>query len=113
MKPIQLLLLLTPISALFFIRSRRSYLTRVFTRIGFIIVSLGFAFMIFYPSLVIDAANLLGVGRGTDLIVYLLAMCFFLLCVLIFIKVKDLENKIVMLVRELSITTSEKNHENQ
>ncbi len=107
MKPIQLVLLLAPTLAIFFIKSRKLYLTRVFTRLGFMAISLGFIFIIFSPNSVIQIANLLGVGRGTDLIVYLMAMCFFLLCVIIFIKVKEIENKIVKIVREISLLNVE------
>ena len=55
------------------------------------------------PSLASRAAQLVGVGRGTDLLLYLLVAAFCFVCVNVYLKFKDLEARIVRLARRTAI----------
>lgn len=106
MKPIQFILLLTPLFGVFFVKSRKIYLTKALTRVGFLLASLVFSIMIFSPNLLLYIAHKLGVGRGTDLLVYTLSMCFFISIVLVFTKVKEIESKLTKITREIALINS-------
>ncbi|MFP7695703.1 DUF2304 domain-containing protein [Trueperella sp. LYQ143] len=58
---------------------------------------------IIYPQIMTSVAQFLGVGRGTDLLLYLLVIAFLSYSVVSFRRVNILENRIVDLSRELAI----------
>lgn len=52
-------------------------------------------------------ANLLGVGRGADLVVYVALLALFYLVFRLFVKFEDVEREITSLVRTLALKDSE------
>ncbi|MDO5024996.1 MAG: DUF2304 domain-containing protein [Trueperella sp.] len=61
---------------------------------------------IIVPDLATNAARLVGVGRGTDLILYLLVIAFLSYTVVSYRRMNVLENRLVDLARELAIARS-------
>jgi hypothetical protein len=55
------------------------------------------------PALVTSLANSVGVGRGTDLLLYLLAPTFGVVSVSLYGRLLELENRFVVLTRRLAI----------
>ena len=67
----------------------------------------GFAsFLIFLPELSSNLANSIGIGRGTDLVLYLFIPFSLLLQLLLYLRVLDLERKNRDLVSRLAIELS-------
>lgn len=60
--------------------------------------------MIISPDLANSAAHSLGVGRGADLLVYLLALSVIFIAANFYFRFRHLEEKLVVLVRQLSIS---------
>ena len=58
---------------------------------------------VIFPDVLTWVANQLGVGRGADLLLYLLMVAFMLVSVVLFRRLADLERKYVMLARALAI----------
>lgn len=58
---------------------------------------------IFFPELTTKVARLVGVGRGTDLLLYLLIIAFLSYAVVSYRRMVILENRLVELSRELAI----------
>ena len=54
-------------------------------------------------------ANLVGVGRGADLIIYLSLVALFFLVFRMFVKIESVEQEITKLVRKLAIEESDHN----
>ena len=73
--------------------------------LGIPIFSLSLSGMIlsFQPNLATDFANVLGVSRGTDLLVYVLFFLFVLALINTLGRFKSMEQKITEIARELAL----------
>lgn len=101
MRPIQLILIpILVIVLLFFTpKLKRSALLQGL----FVMVILGLMLFVVMPDWSTIVANFLGIGRGVDLITYLGLLSLGVLGLLLFIRMRKLEEKLVDLVREQAI----------
>ncbi len=101
MIPIQLILaaLLAGIAALYIYSVRSRLISRI-TAIG--LITIGVLFVL-NPDWTHTLAHAVGVGRGADLVFYLLAVAGAYAIVILSSQVRSLEHKITALVRELAI----------
>jgi hypothetical protein len=53
-------------------------------------------------------AHVVGVGRGADLLLYLLAVCFLLTVTVLFRRIAELEQRCVTLTRTLALVEAER-----
>jgi len=60
-------------------------------------------FVIFYPGFLSKIANLLKIGRGVDLAIYVSVICLFYLIYKLFIKIQKIERQITLLVRKIAV----------
>lgn len=58
---------------------------------------------ILFPNAVTGLANLVGVGRGADLVLYLLVITFLFASVGLYRKIYELENRFIALSRRIAI----------
>lgn len=104
-QPLIKLLLLAAIALVgyYAVRGGRRALHRVVWR-GFVVGGL-FAAMVSVidPNLMTWVANRLGVGRGADLLLYVLTVAFMLVSVILFRRLSDLERRYVALARAHAI----------
>jgi len=63
---------------------------------------------VLFPQRTDDVANWIGVGRGTDLIGYLVQVLLLFLSLHFYTKFIDIERKLTQLVRELAILRAER-----
>ena len=56
-----------------------------------------------FPAGVTRVANFVGVGRGTDLVLYLVTIAFLFVSIALYRRLADLENRFVILARRLAI----------
>ena len=70
--------------------------------IALLILLLGVTAIVF-PNLVTKLANLVGVGRGTDLVLYALVLAFLFSTVGLYQRMKRLEDRYVDLARSVAI----------
>ena len=68
----------------------------------FATASLGIALIVF-PNLASFAASAIGVGRGTDLLLYFAIVCGFFVVANFFFRFKRQERQLAIVVRELAI----------
>ncbi len=101
MRPIQLILIpILVIVLLFFTpKLKRSVLLQGL----FVVAILGLMLFVVVPDWSTIVANYLGIGRGVDLITYLGLLSLGVLGLLLFIRMRKLEEKLVELVREQAI----------
>ncbi|MBV7327895.1 DUF2304 domain-containing protein [Chloroflexi bacterium TSY] len=64
---------------------------------------LGAGIAIYQPDLTIRIAAMVGIGRGADLVLYLVAISFLLTLFIVYNKFRTLESNLTVLVRELAI----------
>lgn len=71
------------------------------------ILLLGFAgvvvIAILFPDAATEVANLIGIGRGTDLIAYLTAFSVMLMAVLVYMKFQRLDDRLARLTRSAAL----------
>jgi len=96
---ITLVLMSVVIVALYFARMRSQLLDRV-VAVTLFIASL---VMIIRPDLTTTIAHHFGVGRGSDLVFYLMISGLAFLCVALYTKIRKLEEAQTIIVRELAI----------
>lgn len=109
MKPIQIVLLIGLIIVL--ISYFRWFRSAAFDKILIaLILCAGMCFVIF-PDITTRIANLLGVGRGADLLFYIAIIAFSYTLLLLYSKTKALEKQIASLVRRQSLMEAERENE--
>jgi hypothetical protein len=104
-QPLIKLLLLAAIALIgyYSVRGGSRALHRVVWR-GFVVGGLGAAMVsVIDPDVLTWVANRLGVGRGADLLLYLLTVAFMLVSVVLFRRLADLERRYITLARTLAI----------
>ena len=104
MNLIQVTLTLTSVAivALYFARMRSQLLDRVVVATLFIASLVA----IIRPDLTTAVAHYFGVGRGSDLVFYLMISGLAFLCVVLYIKLRRLEETQTIIVREIAIRFS-------
>jgi hypothetical protein len=105
---IQVILLAAVVSCLvLFVRAKNGVRLRAGKRLAF----LGFValnvYAILRPDDVALVANALGVGRGTDLLVYLLVMTFIFVVISFYLRLKDGERRVTDLARAVALKEGE------
>lgn len=68
---------------------------------------------ILFPDITSNVAHLLGVGRGTDLILYGIVVAFLSYAATLYQRTSKLEAKITLLVRQLAILDAEISQQKQ
>lgn len=106
MRPIQYLLLaiLAGGITLYFIRLRSRVADRLLASGLTLLAALG----ILVPDVATQTANLVGVGRGVDLVMYLSLFTLTYMWVLLYSKERQTQQKITKLVRNLAILNAQK-----
>ena len=69
---------------------------------GLLVVGLGII-AVLWPAITTEVANAIGVGRGTDLVLYVLVMVFIYTALTTSQRIHHLERQITLLVRELAL----------
>ena len=92
------------------LNSRPSATRLALTRIATVIVFALGVVAILLPSRVTSVANALGVGRGADLVLYVLTITFLLTAVGLYKKLQDLEDRYVEVVRHLALLRATNEH---
>jgi len=68
----------------------------------------GLIFVVFFPNFTTKIANLVGIGRGIDVIVYTSVVLIFYMVFRLYVKLEDTERQITKLVRELALLDKNK-----
>ena len=104
-QPVIKLLLLAAIAVigLFAMRGSTRALHRVVWR-GYVVLALvAAAASVLFPGILTWVAQRVGVGRGADLLLYVLAVSFMLVSVILFRRLAELERRYIMLARAIAI----------
>lgn len=101
---IQALLILAAV-LLFVLFLRRSQTARLqaFKRIGFLLFCVFGVLAVLKPDVMTWLANRVGVGRGTDLLLYMLTVIFGFFALNTYLRFKDTEKRLTRLARAMAI----------
>lgn len=89
------------------VRYHRTSGVRAVTKVGFGLFFLGVMVAVLWPDGVSAVAHLVGVGRGTDLVLYCLVVVFGFSLIATYLRIKELESKQTRLARELAVTRAD------
>jgi hypothetical protein len=85
------------------IRSRTAHGVSASKKIFFALLMVVVVVAVLSPALVTEAANLVGVGRGTDLVLYLLAVSFGFYVVNDYLRSQDSRQQLHRLARRIAV----------
>jgi hypothetical protein len=77
-------------------------------RILLVLFVLGAAVSVFFPQVLTWLANLVGIGRGTDLLLYVLVIVFLGIVATTYRRFRQMETQITQLSRRLALESAEK-----
>jgi small membrane protein len=101
---IQVILIATTLGVLILLLQRRAAArTRAWKKLIMLALAAVAVTSILYPQLTTKVANLVGVGRGTDLVLYLLVAVFLYVTVGFYLRFRDLERQLTVIARRLAI----------
>ena len=66
------------------------------------------AFLVLFPDITSYAANLVGVGRGVDLVIYLAILILFYLMFRALVKLDKVEKEVTKVVRKVALEEKDK-----
>ena len=103
MKIVQLLLIVVVVVAAVRLLRDRGARTQALRRLGLTLFA-GFAvWSILFPSVWNQIARLVGVGRGTDMVMYALVVAFLSFTLTTYVRFRDLEARYTKLARRLAL----------
>jgi small membrane protein len=85
------------------LQRRAAARTRAWKRLILVALAAAAVVSILNPDLTTRVANFVGVGRGTDLLLYLLVAVFLYVVVGFYLKFRDVERQLTVLARRLAI----------
>jgi hypothetical protein len=91
----------------YFLRQRNTMRLRAGRKLLFVAFTLFAIITIMRPDLMSDLAHLVGVGRGADLLLYGLVLFFVFFAITVYLKFKDMEQRLAKLVRHTAISEAE------
>jgi hypothetical protein len=91
----------------YFLRNHGSSRTAAGVKIGFALFLLLAVVAVASPVLLSDAATLLGVGRGTDLLLYALVVAFTFVVINFYLRSRELDEKTTRLARAVALREAE------
>lgn len=77
-------------------------------RILLVLFVLGAAISVFFPQVLTWLANLVGIGRGTDLLLYILVIVFLGVAATTYRRFRQMETQITELSRRLALISAER-----
>jgi hypothetical protein len=84
-------------------RGSKRAIHKVLWRGYVVVVLIAAAFTVVFPDILTRLANQVGVGRGTDLVLYVMAVTFMLVSVVLFRRISELERRYTQLARALAV----------
>jgi hypothetical protein len=101
---VQVLLLLTMVLLCFyFLTNRRKARARAGVKVGFAIMIIGAIWAVFRPEDVTAVAHWVGIGRGTDLMLYVLIIAFAFTTLSTWIRFREQELRYAQLARAVAL----------
>jgi len=98
-----LLILAAVLLFVFFLRRSHTARLQAFKRIGFTLFCLFGVIAVIQPDVMTWLANRVGVGRGTDLLLYILTVVFGFFSLNTYLRFKDTERRLTRLARAMAI----------
>ena len=100
---IQLVLIVVVVAVAAGLLRDRGARTQAVRRLGLLVFAAFAVWSILFPSVWNRIASLVGVGRGTDMVLYALVVAFLSFTLTTYLRFRDLENRYTTLARRLAL----------
>jgi hypothetical protein len=90
-------------AAVILVRGRRTALSLLVRRAMMLAAIVAGVVAVLFPDTVTDIAQLVGVGRGTDLLLYLLVVAFLFTTIALYLRLSELHDRYVELARQVAL----------
>ncbi len=90
----------------FALHHRSSTEARAFRRIAFLGLTVLIILAVIFPDTLTGIANTFGIGRGADLVIYLVAISLLFFSVSTYLKFGDMDRRITLLSRHIALLES-------
>ena len=84
-------------------RGSRKAIHKLMWRGYVVLVMLAAALSVLFPDALTEVANAVGIGRGADLLLYVLVVTFMFLSVVFFRRLTELERRYTQLARRMAV----------
>ena len=98
-----LLLLATGGMALYFLQNRRKARAKAWVKLGFLLFIVAAVWAVLRPDDLTAVANFVGVGRGTDLVLYVLVVAFIFTTLSSYVRFREQELRYAKLARAVAL----------
>ena len=107
MRLAQLFLMVVILGLLWFALHHRSTTeAKAFRRIAFLGLTLLIVLAVLFPDVLTEIANTFGIGRGADLVIYLVSIGLLFFSVSAYLKFGDMDRRITLLSRHIALLES-------
>ena len=107
MRIAQLFLMVIILGLLWFaLHHRSSTEARAFRRIAFLGLTLLVVLAVLFPYVLTDIANSFGIGRGVDLVIYLVSIVFLFFSLSVYLEFGNISRRITLLTRHIALLES-------
>ena len=101
---IQILLVIFAVSTIIFVLlNRNTYLGKAWKKVGLILLFLVMILVVLFPEITSSIAHALGVGRGTDLLLYTVVVAFIIYALNNYLNQQDQRDTIYQLARKIAL----------
>lgn len=107
---IQILLIIAVVAVVLRLVSNRGDRTKAMRRIGMMLFALFAAYSIVFPATWTAMARFVGVGRGTDLLLYVLVVAFLAFTMNTYLRFRDMETRYTRLARRIALDEAQLNY---
>ena len=99
--------------AINFIKSRGTSKTRAYKKLALILLVPFSVYSVLFPETLTKIANMVGVGRGADLLLYCLTVVIIFTAFNNYVKDRENNKKLVILARKIAILEAKNNSQNK
>ncbi|HEU5005127.1 MAG TPA: DUF2304 domain-containing protein [Candidatus Saccharimonadales bacterium] len=111
---IKIVIIAFVLAAMFwFLANRNTHQSKAWQKIGIILLTIIAVIVVWMPDTSNKFAHKLGVGRGADLLLYLLTLAFIFVVLNTYIKSKEEQRRMVKIVRRLALLEASINKKNE
>lgn len=111
---IRIIIIATAFSVLIYsLWGRKTHIGRAWKKIGLLLLVIAMVVAVLFPSSTNSIAHFVGVGRGADLLLYLLTLAFIMFALNVYVRDQDDRDALHRLARKVAILDAEKRYQDR
>jgi len=100
----QIIIIASALALLFYgLSGRRSHFGRAWKKIGLLLLAIAMIIAVIFPNTTNRLAHLVGIGRGADLLLYMLTLAFITYVLNSYLQQQDAKDELCRLARRVAL----------